>query len=92
MRPILVNILVLFTPTSKHQTIWLQTLICQFEFRYPLELPAVKNIPYYKRTYASTWQNQFIQKFEKTALPHSWELMGQFLQIFGWIDFVKYVL
>ena len=39
-----------------------------------------------------TWQNQFIQKFAKTALPHSRELMEQFLQIFGWIDFVKYVL
>ena len=35
-----------------------------------------------------------IQKLAKTALPYSWrwELMGQFLQIFGSLYFVKYVL
>ena len=39
-----------------------------------------------------TWKNQFIQKFAKTALPYSCKLKGQFLQILGWIDFVKYIL
>ena len=39
-----------------------------------------------------TWQNQLIQKIAKTAPANYHKLRGQFLQIFGSIDFAKYVL
>ena len=36
--------------------------------------------------------NVVIQKIAKTALPHSLESMGQFLQILGSLQFSKHVL